>query len=495
MKTYETLLTGGDKGVPSAPLPNGLLVLAHAGSLVWNEWRAAFPTERDGGGIWMRAVKWQDPGSGQDIQFSNYGEIDFSGFIFGDGADFSNRQFSTQWLAKFDGAIFGDEAQFDNAHFAGGASFRKAEFGRGAAFRGVTFSKYPQTVGLPWVCFEEAQLRDEAILVLTFNWSVAPPSAEVNFSRARFGANTRILLNPGPPSGRLNFENCRFGSNANLGESDFGSFTSFRSAQFGDGASFKKSVIRDMSFDGAEFLGSVDFQGDSFSRVDFRGTRFNSVADFSNRKFTARARFGAARFRRAPLFHNADLHQDTEFDEESFPERADQSGEASRAYRTLKLAMSKHQATREEQFFFRMEMREEQGELWRAGSLQKRMRAMLYRLYSVFSGYGASVAKPTFFLVVTWSIAAGVYGAIAQQSSFLETGVIDWHETLRWITFSVANSVPLGGADEMSRELRGRLLESGKAAWLPLILITHKLITVLLAFLIGLGLRNMFKMK
>ncbi len=197
-------------------------------------------------------------------------------------------------------------------------------------------------------------------------------------------------------------------------------------------------------------------------------------------------------FNKAPLFHNCKLHQNTTFDGSIFPEPSSDPTEndiAARAYRTLKLAFSQHQAVREEHRFFRLEMAEE------AARAPGRLKWM-FLLYSYFSDYGFSLNRPMYLLLATFPIFALIYSWLADL-----TLCWYWAEDCQikselW-QFTLMQTLPLPGFDKWSESLReGLSLKGGwKIALLPVFVMLHKAIALLAVFLFGLALRNLFKMK
>ena len=93
----------------------------------------------------------------------------------------------------------------------------------------------------------------------------------------------------------------------------------------------------------------------TFQFISFSGATFGKAIDFNNRRFTDTTRFRGTIFERAPKFHNAVLHQDTDFEGAKF--RDVRSPDAERNYRTLKLAMETLRSRREEAMFFALEQR------------------------------------------------------------------------------------------------------------------------------------------
>jgi hypothetical protein len=158
--------------------------------------------------------------------------------------------------------------------------------------------------------------------------------------------------------------------------------------------------------------------------------------------------------------------------------------------------MSKHQATREEQFFFRREMREERLEFWRSGGLGKRLRSILYALYGGLSDYGASVKRPLLFLIALCVAFGAVYAGFSNSATLWLPGrAFDGSQTLRWLTYSVLNSLPLAGLDHASNALHATLFPTEPSPWLSIALMFYEVLSLIFLFLIGLALRNLFKMK
>jgi hypothetical protein len=241
---------------------------------------------------------------------------------------------------------------------------------------------------------------------------------------------------------------------------------------------------------------------DAFGSIDFSGTTFLGGVDFSGRKFLGRTCFGPlsndfkheqvkrdyngsvvfdgnnklvweandtshpgyVRFNKAPIFHGCELHQDTSFEGAQFPP-ASGSEEAARAYRTLKLA-------------FRLEMEEE---TLRETDLKR----WLFKAYKYTSDYGFSIARPLLLLAILWLMFAQIYGSY--------TGVehcFSWAVNCKiqsdWLNYSLQQALPLPGFDKLKPAIEGV-----SVAWLFI----HKTLSLAALFLIGLALRNLFKLK
>ena len=237
-----------DRGTPNDPTPNGFLALAQAGRQAWNAWRADYPTEWDEATrSWRHAVKWNDEKRNQHVALHRIEPIDFSGYDFGDGADFSHQEFPKE-IIRFDKARFGDSATFSNSTFLEGVSFRGAGFGRNALLTGLEVRRsQPLPQDIHWAQFD-CRFGDG----VSFQW--------VSFQ-----------------GGRLCLDDTKFGNNADLSHANFGERVSFQKCKFGKNASFRNATIRVADFSDCQFDGAVDFRGtpgDGFGEITFTRTKF-----------------------------------------------------------------------------------------------------------------------------------------------------------------------------------------------------------------------------
>jgi hypothetical protein len=280
------------------------LALAAKGKEAWNAWRRD-PANKD-----VRVTF-----AGIDFSQAPMDGIDFSGFEFGDYANFSRCKWrGVKWeesfevflpgRASFNCAAFGDEANFIGAAFGDGANFTGAAFGDRAIFFNAAFGDGANFTGAAFgyvVTFEYAAFGDEA-----------------------------------------NFTGAAFGDDANFTGAAFGYLASFLGATFGDVASFGGAAFGEARFDNAFFKGYVEFTGkstvqraedldarpnvwgeesraalekrhgeswtrygsgpDRFLFISFWRARFDSEADLSGRSFERTANFTNARFFCPPDF-------------------------------------------------------------------------------------------------------------------------------------------------------------------------------------------------
>ncbi len=410
---YRDVFRDPENGIPDSISSAGCLALAQLGKEAWNTWRSKYPTKKTPSGDWQNNADFYC----HDFRVS---KIDFSGFNFGNAANFNGTVFPQ--FASFNGALFGAEATFTGAQFASEASFKDCIFGQGARFNGTQFSN------------------------------------DATFENAIFDTGIRFV--------GLTWE-------------QLGEYYSGRSGKVGKAKKWAEkrtlspSTFKSICFDGTQFKGTVDFSNRTFLGL----TTFNSVKKSVNTSFAV-----------APKFHNCKLHQDTSFEGADFPSPAG-SADAIRAYRTLKLAFSQQQALREEQRFFRLEMAEEAARATGAPRL-------LYRAYAFLSDYGYSLARPAMLLVGTLLAMTLIYSGLSYAGKCTPL-VTSCNTYAASIEFGILQSLPFLGLDKFSDPIRAVLFPSeGLISTLAtLAMVLHKAIALLALFLMGLALRNLFKLK
>lgn len=475
---WNVVFTDVANGTPDKPTKAGFLALARHGKDVWNAWRNAYPcrVRRDMNGIITT--------DGPKVDLRGYifqDHVNFAEFQFGDDADFEGVHFRKS--AIFAGAQFGEMTNFRFANFECDAIFSGAQFGDDAKFIGTKFcGRFGGQV-----IFRAAQFGQQA-----------------TFACAKFGFVA-------------NFEGAQFGDLAQFGGATFGGLALFRGLEWANLGCNYGALLDDRR----AWANLRGLDPEAFGRIDFGGAEFLSDSDFSNRRFTGTANFSLSRgsssvrrneqaiveevsipsgqptfFAFPPAFHNSTFHQDTSFRDARFPDKPHGNEMCARAYRTLKLAFAQQHAVREEQRFFKLEMAEE-------AALETGAKRCLYRIYEKVADYGFSLARP-----IAWGLGltvffAIIYGALmcgaGKTSGFavLSEAPIDWQLTTQWAQFVLLNLLPLPGFDETLKELRSMLF--GDSGWWPLLATIaeamHKICVFLAVFLIGLALRNLFKLK
>lgn len=450
-ETIREIFRNPENGTPDNISKAGCLALAlksnevgghEKGYLVWNAWRWAFPIRRKDmhpiiPDMWINYA---------DFRNGNFSErdINFSFFEFGHGADFS--KCSWERYADFFQAKFGDECKFIKAILGVRADFRLAQFG-------------------DFCDFSELECGHDAL----FEAAIFGRSA--NFSKGKW--NERIY-----------FSGANFDDGLKFDGTTWGGFVSF----LGDFVDGLNNRLMTPEKDERTDLVLKTKIGKNFGKVSFENCEFQGLADFENRQFTGSTSFAGTKFLITPRFYGCELHENTSFEGTFFPQPTG-SEESARVYRTLKLAFSKQQAIREEQRFFKLEMEEET--LRETG-----INRWLFGAYKLFSDYGFSVTRPL------------LYGSVAVVALSLVYGLLSWlgqcglsvgacHFAPQWLEFSLLQTLPLPGLDKLSEAASKAFWPQG--AWwsfgLSALVILHKTLSLAVLFLIGLALRNLFKLK
>ncbi len=320
---------------------------------------------------------------------------------------------------------------FSSASFSGDADFRSVIFNRGASFDGATFSGY-----------------------------------------ADFGISTF--------NGYTDFSSTSFSRDAFFVSATFSRYTDFSSASFFQDAAFSDVTFSGYAiFDGVAFTNDAAFNSTTFTRdANFGGTTFHQAALFTNSELKAPTHFGDSKFMGAPpRFHGAKLHEDMVWRGVYWPPAPSNPNEAARftdAYERLKLEMDRLKKHEDELMFFAKELecrRVARGQIrgWPIGA------------YGVLCHYGQSYLRP-----LGWLVALILVGAVQFWPA------LNW-DFLSALGVSTANTLgPLG--------LRKELMEAGTlptdlSRWLRFVSGAQMVIGLILLFLIGLGLRNRFRMK
>ena len=482
--SYRFIFDNPRNGSPEDISSEGCIALALMGADLWNAWRRDFPCA---GGETHHGF-FVSSEYGNFANFRNYvfeDFADFSHFEFGANAIFENVEFRK--FVGFEHATFGENANFELTRFLEGAVFQNAKFEGKVSFRRA---KFPHLA-----FFSHSQFRG----IIDCTGTIF--SGQTNFDNVIFSSD-------------LVFNQTEF--NSPLGVSfKGGTWESFCATYqpdeiekiklWGVSQGASPGRIKNVSFAGSRFKGTVDFSGNDFggttkfSKSFTKGTLSWIAMDANGR--TKSAGNGRAQvlerfeqkvdvplvFESPPLFHNCKFNQNISFDGAIFPEASGFEGSV-RAYRTLKLAFAQQQAVREEQRFFRLEMAEEaRGESWR--------KRYLYRTYQVLSDFGFSLWRPLLLLVAAWLIFASAYGVLANLSLCLpfQDGCKVNDE---WLEFSLLQVLPLAGFGKIEEGLRSQLFaNSATSVGVTIAVLLHKSITLLALFLSGLALRNLFKMK
>lgn len=190
-----------------------------------------------------------------DVAFEGFADLDearfagdtsFSGARFDRDVDFRGADF------RGGNRVLEPDVSFADVVFAGAADFRHAEF-RGATFADARFAGH--------ATFEEVAYEDDS-----------------SFSGVAFDDDA-------------DFDEARFDGDADFTDASFAEPAVFRGAEFLGEANYLEDNV---SFEGADFASTADFDSARFTTVNFRDVSFGGEADFAEAVVDDRAEFDLA---------------------------------------------------------------------------------------------------------------------------------------------------------------------------------------------------------
>ena len=460
-------------------------------------------------------------------------ELDMGGFVFANFVDFSCAEISDH--ADFKGAKFSGHANFARTKFSRHTYFLRAKFLGNTYFWGVKFSRYVdfgEAKFSEYADFRKAEISGDA------GFEGAKFSGHANFEGVKFsgGADFKVAKF----SEYANFRKAEISGDAHFDESKFSGSASFSGAKFLNRTFFFRSKFSgDVSFNKSKFSGNVYFDESKFSGnafftgatkveeqhefggfVSFAGATFEKEADFKNRVFFNKTTFDQCEFLNfVPNFAEAKLHQATTWRDVVWPSlptidktevkddpyldeasKIEEQKEPSRkriyrvedqvdAYRNLRLRMKQIENYQQEVFFLGKELDAKRRVHWLNRAYFRWFPSLVYKL---FSDYGTSLARPvggllcliaSFGALVFWLTARGKAEAL---------GVMEWVTMgMQSLWFSARYALPLiGPIDEWDQAI-SQSLPSG----ILVFTVGQTILGVVFLFLIGLALRNRFRIR
>ena len=352
-----------------------------------------------------------------------------------------------------------DEFDFSGFSFPANISFTGYPFLRGALFREAVFEGD--------VSFNEAIFVDDT-----------------NFSFAIFKGNATFRGALWTKKKYSNFEGAQF-----CGAADFSAANWYQ---------FKKKYLTDPDDrrpDNEFFLEKRGLNTEVMAHLNLTNVTFFTRAIFDGREFSS-LRLENTVFHKAPEFIGSKLHHRTLLKNTKFPK---EFGYAVNEYRVLKNAFAELKNTRQELRFFRREMQEEMHNA--NGSLRRWLQA-----YQFFSDFGFSVCRPLMGLIALFVISLSASLLLAYRNeiaiaaspslkgSYWES--VDWGMTLKYISFSFGNVLPFFSGGKFDSHLVYELFGTGAVPEVvKIIALGQQCLSLVFWFLIGLAIRNKFKLK
>jgi len=465
------------------------------------EGEAAVDLWRKGRKAWNSWIK-QNPGwniSFAQVDFvaerDSDGKLSFSGYNFVDGSViFADAKFGDGDVS-FSDTIFGDRGvyftlakfgngtlSFNNAQFGnGGVSFEYTDFGNG------TLQFFKTRFGNGDLTFREATFGKCTLIFSKGSFG----NCNVNFSFAKF------------EDGRLQFQDITFGK----GNIDFSSTTinnlGFSSTTFDDntlkfnntnltklifkpqaiessrieasGLSIKRQAIFELpvsastleffNLHGSSFDGPLTLSGNIGTVPDLRASRYTHQVDLSALE---------VKLRRTPQSRNWF---------KKLSAVAEHPEDAARLRRIKEIA----EANKDHQAALRFSADENRAKRWRQTS---KLGSILDIAFSALSNYGQSILRPFFGLFFFFCVFTSLYLANSTEMSFeISTG---W---LQSMLLSASNSLPFLPQSRSVRDEAIKVLHCvSPSLWVNAIMIGQGILSFIFLFLIGLGLRNRFRL-
>ena len=290
----------------------------------------------------------------------------------------------------------------------------------------------------------------------------------------------------------VKFDNSRFPNPANFRGTLFLDTVTFSNVTFDQTVDFIRANFEGYAlFDNVAFLKGAQFRHAKFiDGVNFITTTFNGIASFHNTKFEKTVDFTDAIFEKAtnfrksefkseyPILKGTNLHSQTSFTAEDSnwpkikqPQKLLEKSVHSCAI--LRHNMSAQGLPDEAHFFFRREMSV------KAQMASKQLK-ILYYLYDFISEYGISVKRPFYAIASLWLFVTLCLYAFSKISFSYALAI------------SFSNIFKIFGFQNTYFEDN---LFFNFCYPLKLLLASQTIIGFILIFLLGLGIRNLFKLK
>jgi hypothetical protein len=321
------------------------------------------------------------------------------------------------------------------------------------------------------------------------------PSVVINFSGTHFenlvNFSGFIFLQP------AFFDASTFKKTADFNFTYFLKGFSFLSCQFNSDLHFRNSKSIGLSiFNASTFNGQCFFEHSKFlENTIFESTVFKGAAWFMhaefkgyvwilNSNFSARTSFASSKFiTHVPDFRGASLHEATEWHGASWPPvpvEKEACYQQVYCYERLKQEMERLKKHEEELAFFAREMRARRG-VMKKGSFAWAMN----RLYELLSNYGQDAAGPLWGLFVTFCYGALVLMIMASKDRSL-------------LPYGTAHLLSLGnmiGFVPIKDDMLDEGVLKNLSDWQHGVGIVQALLSLLFLFLLGLRIRNMFRLR
>jgi uncharacterized protein YjbI with pentapeptide repeats len=410
----------------------------------------------------------------------------------GEVCDFAHVAFDRAFIAQ--GLLFPGNATLRGATFSGVADLQGATFSGYADLQGATFSGYADLQGATFSGYADLQgatfAGDAFFLGATF-------SGYADLQGATFAGNA--FLRGVTFSGYADIQGATFSGYADIQGATFSGTADIEGATFSS----------DANLSGATFSGDANFSGAKFSRThqaDFSYATFKGKTKFLNAELEGETSFANAVFEQhPPSFHGAKLNEGVAFHGVRWPDpptvpapptlplKDDEAEQAQREferaketaqshvynYQRLKQLMEGLKKHEDELNFFAMEMAAQ-----RVVDGKWSLRGILNGLYGAVSDYGRSILRPALAFFPFFAFSAPVF----EQSARIGEGCAP-------LTGAQAAGVSLATFLSVLPGLKDTINYKCLNSFATFTAGFNAVVGAVLLFLIGLALRNRFRMK
>ena len=372
------------------------------------------------------------------------------------------------------------------------ADFSHTRFDRVVALSGFQFfgpsSNFCSSIFCADVDFSRAQFHSVDFASTIF-------SAASNFRSTGFHGS--VDFRSTMFSGEVSFQSAHF-SNSNFHNAKFARVADFSGATFSVDAELRSATFSGAAdFRSVKFSCAVDFGATVFVEdIDFSKTRFFDIANFgavafsksvhfNNANFEGRTSFSAARFeRRVPDFRGATMHEATEWHDVVWPKPPGTNADAQEqvyAYERLKQEMERLKKHEDEQKFFRRELRARRALLPTFSGSR-----LLNLIYQLSSNYGDNFSLPLLWLMGVFVAGIGIYTTVPLCAGQPMPIKLAARLSFANIFVFLNDKRELMASPDMASCLTN---------WTAAVSAVQSISGVVLLFLLGLVLRNRFRMK
>ena len=408
--------------------------------------RASFRGNFNGIADFKRTIFYEMP----SFSYTDAHQWEFQGARFEKGAKFHSSAFRS--LAVFQNICFNEVLSFSNSIFHCIPNFSGIK-GSTLDFSGSKFLKNAS--------FSNMFLRD----LLNFERTNFEGDAEfINIEARTFTAANANFTN------HTVLNECKVRETASFERTFFGGSIDFESSLFFGETNFRKSIFEDQTFfDRAVFSSVLNFKSCRFlSQVSFTETCFSKYfPNFKNCIFKENVTFSASHPFWPPISTRA-------------------TREARNSLNTIRHLVSKQGFIEDEHYFFRREM----ALAARLGTLRQRLP---YWLFGLLSDFGNSIHRPGWALLITWFMGFASY-----------LGYLCWPQNTEALSCEIFGSTSKAAGFSFSNVFGflgfNRLYFSPEELFalptvLKVIAASQTVAGAILIFLLGLGLRNRFRLK